>query len=104
LPRVMDGIDLPQRLWRKPLDAEKTRLTKAKINIIRDSCKGCGFCIEFCPKKVLERSDQINKKGAYPPRVVDEHKCAMCGFCTAICPDFAIYTVEKTCEEGSKDG
>ena len=88
-----------QRLWRKPLDAEKIKLGKVRIHIIGDLCKGCGFCIEFCPKKVLERSDQLNKKGAYPPRVVDESKCAMCNFCTAICPEFAIYTVEKTCEE-----
>ena len=86
------------------MDAEKIKLTKARIHIIGDLCKGCGFCIEFCPKKVLERSDQLNKKGAYPPRVVDESKCAMCGFCTAICPEFAIYTVEKTHEEDCEDG
>lgn len=86
---------MSQKLWRKPLDAEKIRLAKAKIYIIGDLCKGCGFCIEFCPKKVLERSDQLNKKGAYPPRVADESKCALCGFCMAICPEFAIYTVEK---------
>ena len=98
------GLTVPQKLWRKPLDAEKIKLPKAEIHIIPDLCKGCGFCIEFCPKKVLDRSDQINKRGAYPPKVVDESKCALCSFCTAICPEFAIFTVEKKCKEGCEDG
>ena len=95
---------VPQKLWRKPLDAEKIKIAKAEIHIITDLCKGCGFCIEFCPKEVLERSDQLNTRGAYPPRVTDESKCGLCGFCTAICPEFAIYIVEKNNEEGCKNG
>ncbi|MCW3981612.1 MAG: ferredoxin family protein [Candidatus Bathyarchaeota archaeon] len=92
---------VPQKFWRKPLDAQKIETPKAEVRIIPDLCKGCGFCIEFCPKKVLEESDQPNKRGAYPPRIVDESKCALCGFCTAICPDFAIFAVEKK-HEASK--
>ncbi len=38
------------------------------ININRDFCKGCGFCITFCPKKVYERSGELNKKGYEPPK------------------------------------
>ena len=98
------GLIVSQKLWRKPLDADKIKLPKAEIHIIQDLCKGCGFCIEFCPKKVLERSDQINKKGAYPPRVVDEDKCALCGFCTAICPEFAIFTSERKDKENNEHG
>lgn len=95
---------VPQKLWRKPLDAEKIKRSKADIHIIPDLCKGCGFCIEFCPKKVLEKSDELNKRGAYPPKVVDENECALCGFCTAICPEFAIFTTEKKCEEECEHG
>ncbi len=95
---------MAQKLWREPLDAEKIPKSKAEIHIIPDLCKGCGFCIEFCPKKVLEKSDTLNKRGVYPPKVVDESKCALCGFCTAICPDFAIFTLEKKAEEGSEHG
>lgn len=98
------GLIVPQKLWRKPLDAEKIKLLKAEIYIIPDLCKGCGFCIEFCPKKVLEKSDQLNKRGVHPPKVMDESKCALCGFCTAICPDFAIFTAEKKCKEGCEYG
>jgi len=85
----------PQRIWRKPLSKEKKRHPKAEIHIIRDWCKGCGFCIEFCPRDVLEKSEEKNKRGIYPPKVVDESKCVLCGFCQAICPDFAIFVVEK---------
>jgi len=91
---------MPVRTWRKPLDAEKIKVPKGEVHIIKNRCKGCGFCIEFCPKEVLETSEELNERGAYPPKVKDESKCAFCGFCTAVCPDFAIFTVEKNCKEG----
>jgi 2-oxoglutarate ferredoxin oxidoreductase subunit delta len=91
---------MPARLWRTPLDTEKVKLPKAEIHIIKDQCKGCGFCIQFCPKKVLEESDEINARGVHPPRVTDEGKCIVCGFCTSVCPDFAIFVLEKPNKEG----
>lgn len=91
---------MPVRLWRTPLDSEKVKLPKAEIHIIKDQCKGCGFCIQFCPKKVLEESEEINVRGVHPPKIVDEDKCIICVFCTAVCPDFAIFVVEKPCKEG----
>jgi 2-oxoglutarate ferredoxin oxidoreductase subunit delta len=93
---------MPVRLWRKPLDTEKVKLPKAEIHIIKDQCKGCGFCIQFCPKKVLEESEEINARGVHPPKIVDEDKCIVCGFCTSICPDFAIFVLEKPCKEECK--
>ena len=91
---------MPVRTWRKPLDTEKIKLPKGEVHIIKNRCKGCGFCIEFCPKEVLEESEELNERGVHPPKVKDEDKCALCGFCTVICPDFAIFTVEKNCEGG----
>jgi 2-oxoglutarate ferredoxin oxidoreductase subunit delta len=91
---------MPVRLWRTPLDSEKVKLPKAEIHIIKDQCKGCGFCIQFCPKKVLEESEEINVRGVHPPKIVDEDKCIICGFCAAVCPDFAIFVIEKPCKEG----
>jgi 2-oxoglutarate ferredoxin oxidoreductase subunit delta len=87
-------------LWRKPLDAEKIKIPKGEVHIIKDRCKGCGFCIEFCPKNVLEESEELNKRGVRPPRVKNDATCVLCGFCEAVCPDFAIYTTEKNCEDG----
>ena len=91
---------MPVRLWRTPLDSEKVKLPKAEIHIIKDQCKGCGFCIQFCPKKVLDESEEINARGVHPPKIVDEDNCIICGFCTAVCPDFAIFVIEKPCKEG----
>ena len=31
--------------------------------ITEDECKGCGRCVNACPKKALRMSTKINKKG-----------------------------------------
>ncbi len=83
--------------WRKPLDAEIGVTIKGYIFIIADRCKGCGFCIEFCPKEVLAFSDDLNPKGYHPPIVVKDKlvDCENCQLCQIICPDFAIYNLSK---------
>ena len=90
---------MPMRIWRKPLDIEKAKLPEVEIRILKNLCKGCDFCIAFCPKKVLEESEELNERGFHPPKIVDESKCVLCSFCTAVCPDFAIFVVEKENEE-----
>ncbi|MBI4862506.1 MAG: ferredoxin family protein [Candidatus Riflebacteria bacterium] len=62
-----------------------------KVEIVIDRCKGCGFCVEFCPTAALELSSHFNVKGYHPPRVVDPDFCSGCGLCGLYCPDFAIY-------------
>jgi 2-oxoglutarate ferredoxin oxidoreductase subunit delta len=91
---------MPERIRHAALDLEKVKPIKAEIHLITDECKGCGYCIEFCPKKVLEESDEINARGVHPPKIVDESKCIICSFCSAVCPDFAIFVVEKENKEG----
>ena len=91
---------MPERIRHPPLDSKNVKQPKAEIHLIKDQCKGCGYCIKFCPKKVLEESQEINARGVNPPKIVDESKCIVCSFCTAVCPDFAIFVVEKPCEEG----
>lgn len=85
---------------------------KGKLAIIKDRCKGCGFCIEFCPKKVLElssergatASSEYNAKGYHIPMVKDPDKCILCGFCTMYCPDFAIYQIRPAhCKQTKND-
>ena len=68
---------------------------KGKLAIIKERCKGCGFCIEFCPKRVLEFSSESNAKGYRIPQPVRADKCILCGFCSMYCPDFAIYQIEN---------
>lgn len=92
---------MPVRIWRKPLDIEKIKVPQGEVHIIKDRCKGCEFCIEFCPREVLETSEEFNERGVHPPKVKENSKCVHCSFCEVICPDFAIYTIEKNCEEAN---
>lgn len=62
---------------------------KSKVTIYPDWCKGCGICVEFCPAKVLELSDQGKAT------VAREDDCIRCGFCELHCPDFAIIVKDK---------
>lgn len=73
----------------------KLSTPKAEIHIIADRCKGCGFCVEYCPQGVLELSDEFNAKGYHPPQVVKEDQCIGCMLCEAMCPDFSIFIVVK---------
>ena len=77
--------------WRLPLDAEKHEVVIGKVNIIDYRCKGCKYCIEFCPNDVLEESSEFNEKGYYPPRVKEGGVCIDCDFCETVCPEFAIF-------------
>ena len=46
-------------------------------------CKGCGLCVEYCKRGVLEMEGVL-------PIVTDAEKCNNCLQCEVICPDFAI--------------
>ena len=67
------------------------KLAKGRVTIIVERCKACGFCVEFCPTKVLALSSAFNSKGYHPPHVVAPDKCSGCDLCGMYCPDFAIY-------------
>ena len=69
----------------------------AKTTINENLCKGCGLCIQVCPKKIINlKKDQLNAKGYNPAFITeaDMEKCIACAFCGMMCPDSAI-TVEK---------
>jgi 2-oxoglutarate ferredoxin oxidoreductase subunit delta len=55
------------RYWRKPLDLDQIKVPHGDVVIIDDRCKGCGFCVEYCPKDVLVMSERFNAKGYHPP-------------------------------------
>jgi 2-oxoglutarate ferredoxin oxidoreductase subunit delta len=66
-------------------------VAKGRVSIVVERCKACGFCVEFCPTKVLALSSAFNSKGYHPPHVVAPEKCSGCDLCGMYCPDFAIY-------------
>lgn len=66
-----------------------------KITFRTDTCKGCGLCVEACPKKILRISPEvINKNGHHPAEIVDASLCIACASCATMCPDCVI-KIEK---------
>jgi 2-oxoglutarate ferredoxin oxidoreductase subunit delta len=57
---------------------------KPSVEINRDFCKGCGICVAFCPKEVLDLDDH--------EKAVVKHleKCNACTLCELRCPDMAV--------------
>jgi len=64
--------------------------TLAHLNINKDRCKGCGYCVQFCPKGALKMSEDLNSRGIHYLIVSDPDKCTGCGICAIMCPDVCI--------------
>lgn len=71
----------------------KKRKVRGTVHVSANRCKGCGFCIAFCPPHVLEFSEEFNLHGYHPPHLTDPDGCTGCDLCGLYCPDFAIYGV-----------
>ena len=68
----------------------------AKLTFKTDACKGCGLCVDACPKKLLQLSpDKLNEKGYHPVMITDEEACVACGSCFRTCPDTVITIVKE---------
>ena len=64
---------------------------KAKIVIDSEVCKGCLYCVETCPKKMIVVDKKLNAKGYYPARFdEDRNECTGCIMCAIVCPEAAI--------------
>jgi len=65
------------------------------LHIQSDLCKGCGLCVNACPKNLLSLSkDKINAKGHHPVIIENPSACIACAFCATMCPDCVI-SIEK---------
>lgn len=72
---------------------EKVKKVRGVVFLSASRCKGCGFCIAFCPPKVLAFSEDFNAQGYHPPKLTNPDGCTGCDLCGLYCPDFAIYGV-----------
>jgi 2-oxoglutarate ferredoxin oxidoreductase subunit delta len=62
----------------------------AKVVFQEDRCKGCGLCVQACPKKSLKISRKLNNQGFPVARIKDEESCNGCALCAEMCPDVVI--------------
>lgn len=65
----------------------------SKIIIKEEGCKGCGYCVMFCPRELIViDTDRINNLGYNPAvfRPNNEKTCTGCALCGEICPEVLI--------------
>ncbi len=69
------------------------------LTINEDLCKGCGICVDFCPKKVFQPSQSISRRGYYIPLVAVAEDCTGCRLCELLCPELAIVIAQRSPEQ-----
>jgi len=80
-------------MWRFVLvdDSANVRVGKGTVFVKAEICKGCAYCIEFCPADCLRFSRNYNAKGYHYPVLARPELCVGCNTCGQFCPDFAIF-------------
>ena len=73
----------------------KPKLKEHLIN--REWCKGCGICVEFCLKSVLELDNQEKVVAAR------SEDCICCKLCELRCPDLAIEIITEKPDKDDDD-
>jgi 2-oxoglutarate ferredoxin oxidoreductase subunit delta len=63
----------------------QTAKSGMEISIIKEFCKGCGICVEFCPKDVLALGSDLKVN------CINIEACNGDALCELRCPDFAIF-------------
>lgn len=73
---------------------DPARMGKGTVLVKQEVCKGCSYCIDFCPTQALEFSRNFNAKGYHVPVLARPEDCTGCDTCGLYCPDFAIHGVK----------
>ena len=55
--------------------------------VLPQLCKGCGRCIDACPKHCITMGHEINQQSGLVPVVIDLDVCNGCGVCLSACPE-----------------
>lgn len=77
-----------------------TRRARGRLVIRPDRCKGCDWCVTYCPEGALRLSSELNAQGYHPVELIAPERCTGCGQCALMCPDICIevYRVKRTPE------
>lgn len=63
---------------------------KGRIAVDRELCKGCNYCVLYCPKGVITVDTELNKSGYFPVVAAYMEKCTGCSVCALMCPEICI--------------
>jgi len=58
-------------------------------------CKGCGLCVEFCPRHCVSLADNLNAIGYHPATFHKPEDCTSCALCAEVCPESGIAVFRK---------
>ena len=65
-----------------------------EVHLLEQFCKGCGLCVEACPKDILFLADTVDRRGVHVVQAKSDIPCIGCGNCAAMCPDAALEVTE----------
>lgn len=60
---------------------------RPEVIVTEALCKGCGRCIEACPKHAISLGTEINQASGLMPVHIDHDICNDCGLCISACPE-----------------
>ena len=60
---------------------------KPKPFVLPQFCKGCGRCIDTCPKGCITLGKEICPQTGLIPVILNLEKCTGCGLCVNACPE-----------------
>ncbi len=67
-----------------------------RLTINEELCKGCGLCVNACPKDLLRISTtKENAKSYNPAEMTNMEECIGCKSCALTCPDVCIEIVKE---------
>ena len=68
-------------------ETTKTTAEKPKPFVFPEYCKGCGRCIDACPKHCIAMGNEINPLTGLISIVMNLEECNGCGLCISACPE-----------------
>lgn len=81
------------RSTRKPI-LQPPQTKDYRVMVLSEICDSCELCIEFCPRDVLEVSEEFNSRMLHPVKAVHQEECTGCLQCERICPSVSIFIQE----------
>ena len=77
------------KLFQYSYDREKDDVMP-RVDFFDERCKGCGICVETCPKNCLVISKRFNRQGYAVAECETPELCNGCALCAEMCPDVVI--------------
>jgi 2-oxoglutarate ferredoxin oxidoreductase subunit delta len=80
---------------RTPILKPPTPQKKYEIIINSEQCDGCQICIEFCPKNLLQLSEnKCNSRMLHYVEIINSEDCLGCKQCERLCPTASLFIRE----------